>query len=665
MKCYPGKPDVVKLDVINKNYVTLVSKKINYETNNKLRKIINYDYFCHFTINDTTIVGFEPKSILNTDNEPSEEIRNNLFDKKFYKFQEIEYPIFLGGYLGYYGYENISDIEPTVEINDNNPTGIPINILCLYDKFIEINNKTNIARLCAICNLNGNISDNYDNTIKMINELETFLKIEQEILWKRQLSSVAISDKWQTNSDKINFIKVVKKLKNRIHKGDFIQVVPSRKMYKYTSSHPYDIFDELSEIGKTCPYRFILKFSDFFVIGASPELLVKINNGKVSTCPIAGTRPRGATEEEDLINEQDLITDKKEVSEHIMLVDLARNDIGKISKPGTITIDEYKEVKYFSNVMHICSKVTGHIKEDYDCLDALRAIFPAGTLSGAPKICAMQNITEVETERRNFYGGGIGFINYDKTLDMCIGIRTVLYKNSTVYLQAGGGIVYDSNPKSEFYETMHKMNSVKKAIMNAELTYLKKDIKPNTRVLLIDNYCSFTYNIFQYLSEMVDNIDVIRNDSIDISKILDYTHIILGPGPKSPKDTDGFKEILDTCKGRVPILGICLGHECIYDYFGGTIKVCREIMHGKSSDMTHNNNKLFNNITNPFSAMRYHSLVCDPDTLPNVLEIISTTSNNIIMGIKHKEHDIYGIQFHPESIETNFGKELLKNFLVI
>ena len=120
MKCYPGKPDVVKLDVINKNYVTLVSKKINYETNNKLRKIINYDYFCHFTINDTTIVGFEPKSILNTDNEPSEEIRNNLFDKKFYKFQEIEYPVFLGGYLGYYGYENISDIEPTVEINDNN-----------------------------------------------------------------------------------------------------------------------------------------------------------------------------------------------------------------------------------------------------------------------------------------------------------------------------------------------------------------------------------------------------------------------------------------------------------------------------------------------------------------------------------------------------------------
>jgi anthranilate synthase/aminodeoxychorismate synthase-like glutamine amidotransferase len=304
------------------------------------------------------------------------------------------------------------------------------------------------------------------------------------------------------------------------------------------------------------------------------------------------------------------------------------------------------------------------IKDEYDYLDALQAIFPAGTLSGAPKICAMQNISEVETERRNFYGGGIGFINYDETLDMCIGIRTILYKDSTVYLQAGGGIVYDSDPKIEFYETVHKMNSVKKAISNAEMLDLKRGIREDTRILLIDNYCSFTYNIYQYVSEIVNNVDVIRNDKIDIDKCLDYTHIILGPGPKSPNETSNYKEILDKCKGKIPVLGICLGHECIYTYFGGKIKICSEIMHGKTSNMKHNGDKLFNKIPNPFCAMRYHSLVGDTDNVPDVIEIISETSNNIIMGIKHKKYDIYGLQFHPESIGTNFGKQLLKNFLL-
>ena len=669
MSYIPEIDQLKKINIIENDYNTLIFKEIDYvNTNNELiKKIINEKYSCYFTIKETIIICFNPVDIIETDDDPLIKVKENIFSgKKFYKCEDISYPLFNGGYIGYYGYENICHIEKIVIPNTNNPTNIPINILCLYDSFIEINNLNKKVRFCSVCSIDENIDINYKTSISNINNLEKFYnKRDNNIILEKIELNRLLSDKWETDCKKTEFMSIVKNFKEKIRQGDFIQAVPSRRMYKYTSAKPYDIFNELLKMSPNSPYKYIFRFKDFYIIGASPELLVKIDKDIITTCPIAGTRPRGKDDEEDMLYEESLLNDDKEIAEHIMLVDLARNDIGKISKPASIKIEEYKLVKYFSNVMHICSKVSGIIKDEYDCLDALKAIFPAGTLSGAPKICAIQNIFDVEKERRNIYGGGIGFISYDKNLEMCICIRTILYKKGIVYLQAGCGIVYDSDPKSEFYESIYKMNNVKKAITNAEAINLKTDISNDIKVLIIDNYCSFTYNIYQYVSEIVENVTVIRNDEINIEECLTYTHIILGPGPKSPKDTSGYKSILDKCKGKIPILGICLGHQCLYTYFGGKISICNEIMHGKTSLIYHNSDKLYKNISNPFSVMRYHSLICDSENVPDCIEIICKTSNDIIMGIKHKNYEIYGLQFHPESIETNFGKQLLKNFLLI
>jgi anthranilate synthase component 1 len=255
--------------------------------------------------------------------------------------------------------------------------------------------------------------------------------------------------------------------KEYIVAGDIIQTVPSQRLSRPTLAHPFQIYRALRAINPS-PYMYFLELDDFHIVGASPELLVQVEDGNVTTHPIAGTLPRGADREEDLAQEEALRSDEKEKAEHIMLVDLGRNDIGRVSEPGTVKVTKLMDVERYSHVMHLVSHVTGRLREGFSSFDALRACFPAGTLSGAPKIRAMEIIAELESDKRGTYAGAVGYFDLSGNMDTAITIRTLVVKDGVAYAQAGGGIVYDSVPEREYQETLDKASALLRAMDEAE-----------------------------------------------------------------------------------------------------------------------------------------------------------------------------------------------------
>lgn len=260
-----------------------------------------------------------------------------------------------------------------------------------------------------------------------------------------------------------SFMRKVEKAKQHIKDGDIFQVVLSQRFDVKTTKDPLDVYRTLRTLNPS-PYMYYIDYGDYKIAGSSPELLVKLSGGEVQTCPIAGTRPRGALEQEDNKLCDELLKDEKERAEHLMLVDLARNDIGRISEFGSVELSSFMEVQKYSHVMHIVSNVKGRIKADYDMFDALSSCMPAGTVSGAPKVRAMQIIDELENRKRGVYAGAIGYFGFNGNMDTCIAIRTVLFKGDMAYVQAGAGIVADSDPLSEYQETQRKAQAVLEAL---------------------------------------------------------------------------------------------------------------------------------------------------------------------------------------------------------
>lgn len=248
-----------------------------------------------------------------------------------------------------------------------------------------------------------------------------------------------------------------------------MQVVPSQRMSIDFKAAPIDLYRALRCFNPT-PYMYFFNFGDFHVVGSSPEVLVRVEEGLVTVRPIAGTRPRGASEEQDLELEKDLLSDEKEIAEHLMLIDLGRNDVGRVSSTGSVKLTEKMVIERYSNVMHIVSNVTGQLKDGLNAMDALRAILPAGTLSGAPKIRAMEIIDELEPVKRGVYGGAVGYLAWNGNMDTAIAIRTAVIKNGELHVQAGGGIVADSQPAAEWEETINKRRAMFRAVALAEQT---------------------------------------------------------------------------------------------------------------------------------------------------------------------------------------------------
>ena len=294
------------------------------------------------------------------------------------------------------------------------------------------------------------------------------LELKKQTITDRNLGAPGEMEEPTSNFTKDEYKAAVNKAKNYINNGDIFQVVPSQRWTQNFSYSPFSLYRSLRRTNPS-PFMFYFNFGEFQVIGASPEILVRVFGKEVTVRPIAGTRPRGKTPEEDKQLEEDLLADKKELAEHLMLLDLGRNDVGRVAKIGSVKPTEQFIIERYSHVMHIVSNVVGQLSDEHDAVSAFFAGMPAGTVSGAPKVRAMEIIDELEPEKRGVYGGGVGYFSSGGDMDMCIALRTAVLKGNKLHIQAGGGVVFDSDPEAEYMETVHKSNAIRRAAADAAM----------------------------------------------------------------------------------------------------------------------------------------------------------------------------------------------------
>ena len=379
-------------------------------------------------------------------------------------------PRFQGGAVGYVGYDCVHYFEPRVPMATADPAGLPEAVFMFTDALVIFDHVRHVAQIVGHAHIPEDASEQdvdwaYNSAIARIDELAE--RLAQPLTPPAEPAGTAAPREPVSNKTPAEYHEMVRAAKEYVVAGDIIQVVPSRRLSVPVDASPFDLYRSLRAVNPS-PYMYYLHLDDMDVVGASPEMLVRVEDGMVDTHPIAGTRPRGETPEDDEALERELLADEKERAEHVMLLDLGRNDIGRVSQPGTVRVTQQFEVERYSHVMHIVSHVTGQLRDDMNAYDALRACFPAGTVSGAPKIRAMEIIAELEGERRGVYAGAVGYFDFSGNMDTAIGIRTMVVKDGTAYVQAGGGIVYDSDPETELAETQHKANGSLRAIARAE-----------------------------------------------------------------------------------------------------------------------------------------------------------------------------------------------------
>ena len=420
-----------------------------------------------------TFIGFNPKMEITCMNgefkagglrlqtdRPFDYIRQILDEYRMPKIQGL--PSFTGGLVGYFSYDYLKYYEPTLNLDAEDTEHFKDIDLMLFDKVIAFDNLKQKIIVIVDMELSGGESA-YRNAEM---ELENLIKLLKTGAPKKEEPGKVLSEV-RPFFDKEHFCGMVEKAKHYIHEGDIFQIVLSNRLeadYQGSLLNMYRILRTLNP----SPYMFYFSSADLEVAGASPETLVKLEDGVLHTFPLAGTRPRGKTEDEDKRLEEELLMDEKELAEHNMLVDLGRNDIGRISKFGSVKVEKYHEIERYSHVMHIGSTVRGEIRDDCDALDAVGSILPAGTLSGAPKIRACQLINDLENNKRGIYGGGIGYIDFTGNLDLCIAIRIAYKKNGKVFVRSGAGIVADSVPEKEYQECINKAAAVMTALKQSE-----------------------------------------------------------------------------------------------------------------------------------------------------------------------------------------------------
>jgi len=377
-------------------------------------------------------------------------------------------PRFTGGAIGFIGYEFIHDVEPVVPRPPKDDLHTPVMTFLIADKllvFDRVNQTITILVNAPVAEGQAPMSA-YESAVR---EIESLLKLLEQPLEHHPvtLPDDPPSIPFESNLEKEKFLDNVAKSKTYITAGDIIQVVGSQRFATPIKATPLEVYRAARTINPS-PYMFLLELDGFSLVGASPEIHVRCEDRRVEIRPIAGTRPRGKTPEQDAAHEQELLADPKERAEHVMLVDLARNDLGRVCDYGTVVVKELMIVERYSHVMHIVSQVQGTLAAKYTLYDLMRATFPAGTLTGAPKVRAMQIISELEQTQRGPYGGCVGYFSFNGNLDCCITIRTALIKDGKAYVQAGGGWVNDSVPENEFQETVNKSKAMLKAVAMAE-----------------------------------------------------------------------------------------------------------------------------------------------------------------------------------------------------
>lgn len=448
------------------------------ETMKILKNVSTHCYMLESAVADEqwgryTFLGFAPKlEITCIDGEmqignvkietenPSEHIRQILADYKSPRFAYL--PSFTGGLVGYFSYDYLGYSEPSVRCRVEDSEAFKDVDLMLFDKVIAFDHVR--QKIILIVNMSlDDIDVGYNKAVLELKQLVELLKKGE----KKQETKGCLMGEVIPLFEKEQFCGMVEQAKQYIREGDIFQIVLSNRLSAPFEGSLLNTYRMLRTINPS-PYMFYFSGTDVEVAGASPETLVKLENGILHTFPLAGTRPRGKTNEEDRALSQELLADEKELAEHNMLVDLGRNDLGKISRFGTVKVEKFHTIEYFSHVMHIGSTVRGEICKGKDALDAIEAVLPAGTLSGAPKIRACQLIGELENNKRGIYGGAIGYIDFTGNMDTCIAIRIAYKKNGKVFVRSGAGIVADSVPEKEYTECINKAKAVVDALKLAE-----------------------------------------------------------------------------------------------------------------------------------------------------------------------------------------------------
>ena len=484
MKIYPSYEDVKEIAKEGKYKVVPISTEIlsdfttPIETLKRLKNVSKHCYMLESASADMkwgryTFLGYEPKlSITCMDGEikvgslaiksdnPSDYIRQILDDYKSPRLERL--PSFTGGLVGYFAYDYLKYSEPETKVNVEDSEGFFDADLMLFDKVIAFDHVK--QKIIVIVNMFlKDEEEGYNSAVASIENLVRLIRCGKA---KEEKAGELMGDVTALFT-KDEYCSMVEKAKGYIREGDIFQIVLSNRLSAPFEGSLLDTYRVLRTVNPS-PYMFYFSGTDIEVAGASPETLVKLEDGVLHTFPLAGTRKRGATENEDIELEKELIADEKELAEHNMLVDLGRNDIGKISKFGTVEVEKLREVVRFSHVMHIGSTVKGIIRDDKDALNAIESVLPAGTLSGAPKIRACQLIGELENNKRGIYGGAIGYIDFTGNMDTCIAIRILYKKNGKVFVRSGAGIVADSVPENEYEECLNKAKACLSALNLAQ-----------------------------------------------------------------------------------------------------------------------------------------------------------------------------------------------------
>ena len=390
-----------------------------------------------------------------------------LIKKEISAYRPVEVkglPRFFGGLVGYIGYDMVKFFEP-VKQREKKGLGLPDFFFMLTDTMLIFDSFEQKIKVVSNAHINTkNVDETYREAQEKINEIISRLRTP---LVTADSVHLASSGEVVSNMPKEEFLKGVEKSKEYVMSGDIVQAVLSQRFERNTSVDPFNIYRALRVINPS-PYMYYLDIGEAKIVGSSPEILVRVENGKIVLRPIAGTRKRGATETLDKALEKELKSDPKEIAEHVMLVDLGRNDVGRVAQTGSVKVTELMQVERYSHVMHLVSNVEGELKQGLDAFDVLASCFPAGTVSGAPKVRAMEIIEEIEPDRRGPYAGSVGYLSYSGNMDTCITIRTLIIKDGKVYVQAGAGIVADSEPEKEYMETINKAKGMMKAVDMAE-----------------------------------------------------------------------------------------------------------------------------------------------------------------------------------------------------
>ncbi|MDC0656586.1 anthranilate synthase component I [Leisingera sp. SS27] len=407
---------------------------------------------------------FDADDFTPQDGNPMDNLRALIAESKIDLPDDL--PQAAAGLFGYLGYDMIRLVEHLPDVNPD-PLGLP-DALMLRPSVIAVLDgvKGEVTVVSPVWSSDGQTAkaayaQAAERVMDAVRDLERAMPAESRDLGDAHEAAPPVS-----NFTKDGYMAAVERAKEYIRAGDIFQVVPAQRWTQEFRQPPFALYRSLRRTNPS-PFMFYFNFGGFQVVGASPEILVRVFGQEVTIRPIAGTRPRGATPEEDKALEADLLADKKELAEHLMLLDLGRNDTGRVARIGTVRPTEKFIIERYSHVMHIVSNVVGELAEDKDALDAFFAGMPAGTVSGAPKVRAMEIIDELEPEKRGIYGGGVGYFSAGGDMDMCIALRTAIVKDQNLYIQAGGGVVYDSDPEAEYMETVHKSNAIRRAAADA------------------------------------------------------------------------------------------------------------------------------------------------------------------------------------------------------